>query len=142
ASTLGRINYTEYAKDKMQKMAKLTKKLNQIKAENKALTSGNYVYSNTIGDHIDVVATHMQDKTSNNEIFTVTNAANYSYPREDADCYYIKFPAGNWVEILNTDDGKFGGYGYVNDDIIESSGNENSPIKLGSYSTAIFKKIS
>ena len=55
---------------------------------------------------------------------------------------YINFPEGQWVEILNTDDKKYGGTGNYNNVVpFHSNGYDNSPIKLAGQSTKIFKRI-
>ena len=64
-----------------------------------------------------------------------------SYPRKDADKYYIKFPKGQWQEVINTDDKKYGGKGRTNPQVIYSDGYGNQPIALSGQSTAIFKRV-
>jgi hypothetical protein len=55
----------------------------------------------------------------------------------------ITFPPGKWVEVLNTDDERFGGSGNnINADrVIHSDGRNNQPIKVSAYSTLMFVNI-
>ncbi len=142
-STLGNIKYSQNGKNTMRKFSNLTKDLNKINSENSALTKGYLDDKSTIKHYgSSVFATLAKDSNSQNEIFTVTNFNTSSYPRRDAAEYYINFPKGEWVEILNTDNKKYGGSGeYNNQNNIISDGKENSPIKLAGESTIIFKKI-
>ncbi len=142
-STIGNIKYSTSGRIKMTKFKQLTKDLNKLNAENPALTKGYLETSGTVKHQASqVFATHAKDPDSNNEIFTVTNFLDASYPRSDAANYYIKFPEGEWVEILNTDDKKYGGSGnYNNNSHISSNGRDNVPISIAGESTTIFKRI-
>lgn len=143
ASTLGIINYSAQGRLYMNKFKNLSRDLNLITDRNPALTRGVLIPENTIKHHASqVFATHAKDTESTNEIFSVTNFGDSSYPRRDAADYYIKFPEGKWVEILNTDDRKYGGEGmHNNTNTINSNGIDNSPIKLAAQSTKLFKRI-
>ena len=143
ASTLGVINYSAQGRLLMNKFKNLNKDLNIINAQNPALTRGVLIPENTVKHPASqVFATHAKDPESSNEIFAVTNFGDSDYPRKDAANYYIKFPEGKWVEILNTDDRKYGGSGYFNNSgILQSNGYDNSPIKLASQSTKLFKRV-
>ena len=141
-SKLGSIKYTQSALYKMGEYSLLTKALNKIVAENPALTTGAYIQEDTVKHpYSHVIGMHCIDKDSDNEIFTVHNFSDYDYPRDDAQAYYIKFPPGKWVEILNTDDKKFGGKGNITYYEINANGNENRPIHISRESSAIFKRI-
>lgn len=142
-STIGSIKYSKAGKNTMNKFKELTKDLNKLNEENPALTKGYLETSGTVKHQASqVFATHAKDPESNNEIFTVTNFNAASYPRTDADDYYIQFPEGEWVEVLNTDDKKYGGSGnYNNNSNIYSNGHDNVPIKLAGEATTIFKRI-
>ena len=127
----------------MNKYKTLSKDLNLINAENPALTKGVLIAENTVKHHASqVFGTHAKDFESGNEIFSITNFGDANYPRTDASAYYIKFPAGKWVEILNTDNKKYGGTGeYNNTNVIDSNGYDNSAIKLAGQSTKMFKRV-
>lgn len=143
-STLGKINYSEKGKERMEQFAALTKDLNKLNEENHAIRLGHIDNSTTV-DHgmSQVVAFSTKDDVSNNEIFTITNAGETNY-REDKDNeYWIKFPKGRWVEVLNTDDEKYGGTSrHLNkDEIIHGDGSTNRAINLAGYSTICFKRV-
>ena len=143
-STLGKINYSEKGKERMGQFAALTKDLNKLNEENPAIRLGHIDNSTTV-DHgmSQVVAFSTKDDVSNNEIFTITNAGETNY-REDKDNeYWIKFPKGRWVEVLNTDDEKYGGTSrHLNkDEIIHGDGSTNRAINLAGYSTICFKRV-
>ena len=83
--------------------------------ENPAMQEGSYIVSDTVKHYQSkLMATHIHSKANENELYVISNFQYSAYPRKDADRYYIKFPAGKWVEILNTDDKKYGGSGYIN----------------------------
>lgn len=143
-STLGKINYSEKGKERMEQFAALTKDLNKLNEENPAIRLGHIDNSTTV-DHgmSQVVAFSTKDDVSNNEMFTITNAGETNY-REDKDNeYWIKFPKGRWVEVLNTDDEKYGGTSrHLNkDEIIHGDGSTNRAINLAGYSTICFKRV-
>ena len=141
-STLGTLTYSPAGKTLMKKFRKLTKDLNQLNDENSALTRGHLVKSSTIKNPDNVFATHALDPERKNEVFSITNFGDYTYPRKDAAEYYIKFPKGIWIERINTDDKKYGGSGNINGQtIIHSDGKSKSPIKLSGQTTAIFTRI-
>ncbi len=120
----------------------LVKDLNKLSDENKAISSGRIVAKDTIKHYgSQVIGMHFRDDETKNDIYTIANFSDLKYPRDDADEYYIKFPKGKWVEILNTDDEKYSGFGYTNKNPIISDGQTNLPITLGNRSTLIFKKV-
>ena len=141
-STIGSISYSPNGRALMNKFRNLTKDLNQLNEENSALTRGYLITDNTVKNLDNVFATHALDPERKNEIFSVTNFSDSTYPRRDAADYYIKFPKGVWVEKINTDDKKYGGSGNINGTtIIHSDWENKSPIKLSGQTTAIFKRI-
>ncbi len=142
-STIGNIKYSTAGRIKMTKFKQLTRDLNKLNEENPAITKGYLETSSTVKHQASqVFATHAKDPESNNEIFTVTNFNDANYPRTDAADYYIQFPQGEWVEVINTDDKKYGGSGlYNNTNQIHGNGNSNVPIKLAGESTVIFKRV-
>ncbi len=142
-STLGSIPYSDEGQKIMNKFSNLIKDLNKLSSENSAMTKGKIIKEDFV-KHTDsqVFAFHSKEEEGNNEIFTIVNLADANYPREDATDYYIKFPEGNWVEMLNTDDKKYNGTGaFNNTKVISSDGVNNTPVKLSGLSTCIFKKI-
>lgn len=143
ASKLGTKQYSYNARTLMNKHKFLMKELNRITSENSALTKGVLIPEDTVKHtNSQVFATHAYDSEKNNHIFSVTNFMDASYPRQNSSNYYIKFPAGKWVELVNTDDKRFGGTGnYVNSRIINSNGYDNVAIKLAGQSTSIFRRI-
>ncbi len=142
-STFGNIKYSSNGRTMMNKFRNLTRDLNSINAENSALTNGVIIAENTVKHQSSqVIATHAKDFDNNNEIFSITNFNDSDYPRYNAADYYIKFPAGEWIEVLNTDDRKYGGTGnFINSNTISSDGVNNIPIKLAGESTVIFKRV-
>ena len=146
ASTFGK---TEYSKDGMQRMEQyraLTKDLNTLNEENPALTRGFINNSNnSLVDHKNgVIAFHTKDDADDNEIFVITNFGDKEYSESGYNEYYIPFPQGRWVEVLNTDNEKYGGSSnFLNedDDPFYSEGQTKHPINLGKYSTLYFKRI-
>jgi 1,4-alpha-glucan branching enzyme len=143
ASKLGTTQFSYNARNLMNKHKFLMRELNRITATNSALTKGVLIQEDTIKHtNSQVFATHAFDKENDNHIFSVTNFMDASYPRQNSSNYYIKFPKGKWVELINTDDRRFGGSGdYVNSRIIDSNGYDNVPIKLAGQSTSIFRRI-
>lgn len=141
ASTLGSLQYSPKGRADMNHFRALVRDLNLLNEENPALTSGVLIDKNTVKhQYSQVIGTHAKEK--DNEIFSITNFGDADYPRKDAADYYIKFPKGEWIEVLNTDDKKYGGTGnYNNTTTIKSNGESNSPIKLARQSTKIFKRI-
>ena len=141
-STLGSIKYSDYAVGKMNEYKKLTSDLNKLACENKAMNDGRYVTEDTLKHHQSkLLAVHTVSEDETNELYTISNFEGVAYPRQDADRYYIKFPKGKWVEVLNTDDKKYGGVGYINSKPVNADGASDIPINIGKYSTLIFKKI-
>ncbi|MBQ9244967.1 alpha amylase C-terminal domain-containing protein [bacterium] len=142
-STIGSIPYSKEGRANMSKFKALMKDLNKINEENPALVKGHLIPGDTVKHQASqVFATHAADNESGNELYAITNFSSSSYPRYNAADYYIKFPQGEWVEILNTDDKKYGGSGeYMNTRAIKSDGQSNIPIKLDGECTLIFKKV-
>ncbi len=143
-STLGEINYSESGKKRMEQFANLAKDLNKLNNENSAIRTG-YIDKSTIIDHpmSQVIGYCSKDTATNNEIFTITNAGETNYREEKDNEYWIKFPKGRWVEVLNTDDEKYGGSArHLNkDEVIHGDGSTNRPINMAGYSTICFKRV-
>ncbi len=152
ASTLGNIEYSDSAKDLMKKHMALTKDLNRLNRENPALTRG-WLVLNEDGTrdaviHDGAIGLHTKDEETGNEFFIVSNFKNESYPTVSNNAYNIPFPEGKWVEVLNTDDVKYGGNGKFSNkgEIIEGFGlfgseEEKVPIQLKEHSTVYFKRV-
>ncbi len=144
ASTIGKIKYSPDGKKRMDGFNLLMKDLAKLNEENPALRLG-HINKDFVVDHSmsNLVAFDIKDKNSDNEIFTVSNLGVANY-REDKDNeYYITFPEGEWIEVLNTDDIKYQGTSrHANkDEIIQGDGHSIKPINIGGYSTIYFKKV-
>lgn len=151
ASKIEGMQYSGFGLNTMKRFEKLTCDLNRMTAENPALSKG-YLVLNEDGSrdaviHSDVIGLHTKDDKSGDEFFVITNFKNESYPSDAANSYRIHFPEGQWEEVLNTDDIKYGGTGkYSNTNLITGLGITNveedkQPIKLGEYSTVYFKRV-
>lgn len=143
-SILDNIEYTEGAKKYIGYYETLMKDLNSLpsKFHTNAINDGEYIGQPATCNHNEskVLAVHTKSKSDNSELFTISNFDDCTYPRRDGGFYMVDFPEGTWVEILNTDDEKYGGEGYINTEKIKSDGTKK-PIRIGRYSTMIFKKI-
>ena len=137
-SKLGQIEYSPETKELMTQHKNLIQELNNLHKEIPALTNGYMVLGNTVKHPFSrVLGVNFKDEKTNSEVFTITNFPDIKY---DVD-YKITFPKGKWIEVLNTDDKKFGGEGLVNKEIIESNGIDQEKIVLNGNTTTIFKKI-
>ena len=143
-SKLGNIEYSKQGNTKCNSFSKLVKDLNLLSDKNFAMTSGYIVHEDTV-KHFDskVFAFHTKDSKTDNELFTVTNLDNSKYPDgKGGDKYYIKFPEGKWVEILNTNNSKYGGNNnFLNKEPLVRNNNCECPVNLATHSAIIFKKI-
>ncbi len=141
-SKQGTIKYSQKGRIYTNKFKKLIEDLNQINRENPALYKGYLIPDKTVKHYFSqVISTLACDNESGNQIYTITNFRDTKYPENYGYGYYITFPKGKWVEILNTDDKKYSGSGNTNNNIIESNGDQNIPINISGNSTIIFKKI-
>ena len=141
-SKLGNINYSKKAQRQMNEYSNLIKDLNEISDMNSAITNGYIIDEETVKhSKSQVFAAHAKDNDTDNEIYTITNFSDLSYPRKDVGEYYIRFPKGTWVEVINTDNARYGGSDNINHNIIISDGHKNSAINLSAKSTLIFKRI-
>lgn len=140
-STLGKIEYSPNGKKRMEEYNNLVKDLNKLNAENSALRLGK-IEETSVVDHPMSAVIGVNAIDGENEIFTVTNFSDINYREDKYNEYYLKFPKGKWVEVLNTDDIKYGGDGrHKNTEVISSDGNINKPINLAGYSTICFKRV-
>ena len=151
ASKLDGIEYSNNAKTIMKQHSNLTMDLNRLNKENPALSKGKLVSNdNSTKDcivHDNLIGIHTKDDNSGNEFFVVSNFGTDNYPNIFNEKYYIPFPEGKWIEVLNTEDEKYGGCGrYSNEkSIFCGYGLDDNaikaPIKMGSFSTIYFKKV-
>lgn len=151
ASKLDSIKYSDKTKALMKHYNNFTKDLNALNRENPAFTTGNLVLkkdgSKDCFIHQNAIGLHTKDEKSGNEFFVVTNFGDENYPDIFSEKYYMPFPEGRWIEVLNTDDTKYGGKGkYLNkSEIFAGVGLDDNniklPVSLGSFSTVYFKRI-
>lgn len=142
-SKRGNIKYSPSAQLDMKNFQNLTKDLNKLNEDNPAITTGQYIKENTVKHpYSQVIGLHTRDAKTSNEIFTVNNFSELKYPTQGVKQYYIKFPPGQWIEVLNTDNAKYGGSDNTNKKtIINGNGRDNQPICISGHSTAIFKRV-
>ena len=139
-SKMGHQVYSESGKKRMAEFEALIKDLNKFKDENPASTVGKVVYSDTVKHFkTPAIALHTKDEESNSEVFIVSNFSNVDYP-----IYGIEFPKGNWAQIINTNDKKYGGSGTCqNNGDVYGYGDlkVKSNISLPAKSSVIFRKV-
>jgi len=151
ASKLGSIETSHVSASCARKFNKLISDLNRLNRENPALTRG-WLAMKPDGTrdcvvHNDTIGINIKDDKTRNEFFVVSNFKNDSYPSDNNYGYNIQFPKGKWIEVLNTDDPKYGGTGRHSNAgiVIEGAGlddeNEKVPIYLAEYSTIYFKRV-
>lgn len=151
ASKLDSIKYSDNAKTLMEQHNNLTKDLNILNRENPALTKGNLVLrkdgSKDCFIHQNAIGLHTKDEKSGNEFFVVTNFGDENYPDTFNEKYYMPFPEGRWVEVLNTNSKKYGGDGkYLNKNEafagmgLDDNNSIKIPVNIGKFSTVYFKR--
>ena len=137
-STVGNIRYAGEVKEKMQMAEQYTKDLSEIVDTNPALTNGEIVHTvNHSGNKIHLA--HMATKGARkNEIIAIKNFSDNAY-----QSYGIEFPAGKWVEIMNSDDKKYAGSGEFSNShrILNSNRPSKHFIKMNGNSVLYFKKV-
>ena len=128
----GTIHYSpKYHKD-LGNTKRMMKVLNTLNEQNPALQTGRVV--GTVTHPISrVIAVHI--KLDDNEIFSTANFSSDFY----FDNYKIEFPEGEWVEIFNTNERKFGNDGSFTNPEKKSGGIRK--ISLPAYSLCVFKKV-
>ena len=106
-------------------------------------TSGKIIIQDTVKHYQNpTIALHAKDEKTGNETFVVSNFSSLDYPS-----YNIEFPVGSWVEVINSNDEKYGGTGMCQNARIVNgfghTGNSNlkSKIALPAKSSIIFKRI-
>lgn len=140
-SKIGNQSYSPEGKRRMIQFENLIRDLNKFKDENPASNVGQVVYKDTIKHPQNpTIALHAKDGESGNETFVISNFSNLSYP-----IYEIEFPQGRWVEVINTDDVKYGGNGEFEKQTVLGFGKNDysikSKISLPAKSTLIFKRV-
>ena len=112
---------------------RLSKDFTELISQNNALKYGDF--NKTIANAIDSesIFIHRWDQKGN-DIFAI---ANFS-PNKKKFEQIKNFPNGKWMEILNTDDEKYGGSGINNKNKIIKQGDE---ITLAPYCISVFKAI-
>ena len=141
ASTIGKINYSKKAQELMNEFALNIKDLNKINEENSALKYG-YIDPSTIISHKGVGILGFNSIYKDNEIFVLANFGTNNYKKGNHGDSYIKLPKGRWVEIMNTDNKKYGGSGqYTNPEIVTSNDETEIPVNLSQNSVIYFKRV-
>ena len=104
-SILGNINYGFDGRDRMDKFENLILDLNLLKSSTPALSVGKILLQDTIKHYQNpTIALHSKDDKTGSEAFIVSNFSNLDYP-----IYEIEFPYGEWQEVINTNNQKYGG---------------------------------
>ena len=140
-SKIGNIPYSKAGEDKCKAFENLTKDLNELSNQNTAMTKGRVIHKDTVKHYESkVFGIHTKDFANGNELFTISNTKGNRYPDgRGGDKYYVNMPEGKWVEVLNTNDKKYGGNGkFLNEGIYKDG---QCAINLNSNSTIIFKRI-
>ncbi len=133
-SKLNSIDYSEKYRHYIDQTDLYTKDLNDIMQENPALQTGTIIES-VVHPISDIHAMHC--KKDSNEIFSISNFSEKSYPYN----YRILMPKGTWQQISNTDDLKYGGKGNFMNDIIESDGINHIDVAIPEFGMVYFKKV-
>ncbi len=138
-SVMGEINYSNYAKEKMDKFNALISDLNKYKALNPASTTGKIITDDTVKHYQNpTIALHSYDEKTKNETYIIANFSSKDYPS-----YNIEFPKGIWMEIIDTKDKKYGSNSIGDNMIIEGHGKnaQKSQVALSGNCAVIFKRI-
>ena len=102
---------------------------------NSALNKGRVI--NSYKDYLPKVHIHHL-KHGDEEVLVVKNFGDHFHT---AAYQYPCFPAGNWTEILNSDDAKYGGLDYVNKNRGNNINSANQNLNLAPNSIVILKKV-
>lgn len=131
---------SEQGRKRQEEFTSLIKDLNKLKDESPAATAGQIVTKSTVKHFQNpTIALHSKDEQSGDELFLVANFSNLDYTN-----YTIDFPKGKWVQIINTNDKKYGGSGTCqNSAIVYGYGDLKikSEIQVPAKSSIIFKKL-
>lgn len=134
-SKLNHLSYADSTQTKLKQTENYMRDLNSIVDENPALQDGK-IENTVVHDISNVHGVHC--KKGNNEIFSVANFNDCSYNGN----YGIKLPEGEWQEIINSNDTKYGGTGnQMNNSTIKTNGQHNVDISIPENSIVIFKKV-
>ncbi len=143
-SKMDNIRYSKKGKLKNNSFERLTKDLNKLNKHTGAMANG-YVERNSTVKNYDsqVIGIHTKGYDDNSELFTVSNIGSNRFPDGiGGDKYYINFPEGEWVEVINTNDKKYGGNGkFINEEKLIRNENGQCAVNLSNYTTAIFKRV-
>ena len=125
----------------MADFSNLTKDLNKINKENSALRIG-YIDPGSFIEDVAYSLVGFNSIHKNNQIYTLTNLSDVDSNKSENNQCRIKLPKGAWIEIINTDNKKYGGSGkFTNPGIIFSDGNSHNSINISKFSTIYLKKI-
>ena len=132
-SMLGRIKPKDTAF--MQESYDYIKDLTDLVKKTPALQKGEI--KGTIKDYIHKVHAHILSD-GNEEYMVVKNFGQRFHSKE----YGVSnFPDGEWIEIFNGDDKKYGGSGYINSDRDTNISKNNQNLNLAPNSLLILKKV-
>lgn len=133
-SKLDSIQYSRDYIKYLDETGQYTKDLNDIVQNNKALQNGTII-STVVHPISNLHAMHC--KKDGNEIFSVSNFAAATYFQN----YSIKVPVGEWQEISNTDQSKYGGVDQFLNGTILSDGINNINLSIPTYGMIFFVRI-
>lgn len=134
-SKLNSIEYVETYKQDLDFTEQFTKDLNGLMANHPALQSGSIV--NTVCHNASFIHS-IHCKKDSDEIFSISNFNNIPYFQN----YSINFPEGNWQEVFNSDDKKYGNRAhFLNKKIIASESCPYSCLSIAPYGISFFKRI-
>ena len=91
----------------------------------------------TIKDYTHKVHAHILSD-GNEEYMVIKNFGDKFHSKEYG---VADFPDGEWVEIFNGDDKKYGGSGYINNDRLTTITKNNQGLNLAPNSILILRKI-
>ncbi len=121
-------------KDASEQMVLYNQELQRVIAENPALQEGEII--SRYKDHDKLIHIHRLQK-DNNSIVVLKNFSDGFY---DKNYSSLGFPKdGNWVEIFNSDDVKYGGGGKTNNERMITDADQN--MSIAANSIVILKKV-
>ncbi len=133
---VGRVKYEGRLENKPKEMTKFTQDLRALFDEMPALSKGNIVAKYKDSNHN--VHSHLL-KLDNEELLVIKN---FGQGFHNTSYGYYGFPeGGNWKEVFNSDDIKYGGMGYTNSERSDIN-NYNQNLSLAPNSFLILKKVS
>ena len=132
-SMLGRIKSKDTGY--IQEMKSYMKDLSNLVKNTPALLKGEI--KSTIKDYTHKVHAHILSD-GNEEYMVIKNFGDKFHSKEYG---VADFPDGEWVEIFNGDDKKYGGSGYINNDRLTTITKNNQGLNLAPNSILILRKI-